>query len=1059
VTTTVHVAELLRPDDLLDLVVGVVGPFELDTSGPEPVLRRTDAAQAGYMLVALGSQWIGEQAFQEVEGIPAPGAAAARINNPSWLAFEIPAALAEIPYTLAGLLDWSALQLLVSPLVGWGSGGSHAGQPPSIVAPGLAETALELPYRLVVSPGPDTRWLHVDHPVTYGGRTELWHTELAVEGSEPLWAIWSPDFSVPFPQGDGLATSSTAEERAQLVALTVGFALPLRLSGQPIVPSPLRVRRLFLTALGSWLHWDGSWRAAGLRAGWFGRGAEAAVSVASRRLGAEREQATTASAESAPSSRRAAPAEVEQSLLPHLQAVKGAVEKRLGQVMAQAVGRLEPITGEVLPHAPPAGRQELPVELVAWTHIGTGGRDQYVKIVELGWLYPFGHQATKTKITERRFEVDPQQPGNGPVAFLVQYEYITVTQPEVSFAGSWETQGGRAMPLASVRLATRVTPHLLPANQAPALISNAQKASWVVDEQHHDVVFHAVGNDRNGREVPFSASLVFMPDSTVEADAGPVEDAYAHSGSPPGSRRECPVPRQLMTFAPPDTQAGSEDTALTTETLTFDSAVSGRTFSPTLHDAAVRVPAVSRLTGQDVPMTIGLYGDYVTQGIVAVHGVFAELTAPAGVGVTADQAGGFLTPNLAVTGLQRGSGPVAGNLAKAASDQFEPADFFNASPPVPLDPPKLFDAIALADLLSAGPGATAPKLTSSIARDQAGNPLEAVTTLSWTPIVSTDDVPAGPLTLTPGPGSTLKVTAQVRTPLGQSSKPIVDVRGELSDFAIALLNVVKVTFTSFSIHSRSGDKPDVDLKLPETTPVSFEGDLAFLNTLAELFPPLGLSDPPYVDVTPTELVAGFGLALPPAEIGVLTLHDLRLDTAFRLPFLSGRPALDLAFSSREHPLVLTVSALGGGGFLHLELDTTGVIMIEGSLEFGGEFALDIGVASGGVHLMAGIYLRIDKTTTPESSQLTGFVDLGGEVSVLGLVSVSVDFHLSLTYVIKPVDKAQGRATLTVSISIAFFSTSVSMSVERSFGSGPGDPSAADVFPQYADWQRYALAFA
>jgi hypothetical protein len=556
-------------------------------------------------------------------------------------------------------------------------------------------------------------------------------------------------------------------------------------------------------------------------------------------------------------------------------------------------------------------------------------------------------------------------------------------------------------------------------------------------------VFHAVGVDRHGREVPFSASLIFVPDSVFDTDGNTVASAYNDAQE----RRKCQVPRQLMTFAPPDPQVGDEDTALATEALFFDSKVSGNTFTATLSSAAVRVPAVSRLTGHDVPMNIELYQDYLDKGIDAVHGVFAQvpdLDPPVGVAVSADQAGGFVTPNLAVKGLQRGAGPVAGTLKNAAQNNFDPADFF-AAPLPDLPVSKLFDSIKLADLAKTGTGDKAPRLTTSLVRDPGGTPVATSTTLAWTPNVQ-PTVNEGPLTLTFNKNeqtTVLDIKAEVTTPFAQGATATTEVSGSLTNFQITLLGVVSVVFNHFKIHSLSGAKPVVDLELADK--MVFEGDLAFLNKLADLFDPAGLSDPPYVDVTPTGLVAGFGQALPPLPIGVLELHDLRLDAAFSLPFLSGRPQLNLAFSSREHPLVITVSALGGGGFL-----------IEGSLEFGGEFALDIGVASGGVHLMAGIYLRVDKSSTPEVSQLTGFVDLAGEVSVLGLVSLSVDFYLTLTYV---ENKATGRAELTVSISVAFFSTSVTMSVERSFGNGSGDPSAADVFPSYADWQSYAEAFA
>jgi len=150
-----------------------------------------------------------------------------------------------------------------------------------------------------------------------------------------------------------------------------------------------------------------------------------------------------------------------------------------------------------------------------------------------------------------------------------------------------------------------------------------------------------------------------------------------------------------------------------------------------------------------------------------------------------------------------------------------------------------------------------------------------------------------------------------------------------------------------------------------------------------------------------------------------------------------------------------VECLGGGGFIHLIVTAGGVQMVEGALEFGGEFSLDLGVASGGVHIMAGIYFQLTSTSTT----ISGFVDIGGEVSVLGIISISIDLNLSLTYqTSNGKGMVQGRATLTISVHIVFFSISVSVSVEKSFGNTSGDPTVSDVITA-SDWMLYAGAMA
>jgi hypothetical protein len=90
--------------------------------------------------------------------------------------------------------------------------------------------------------------------------------------------------------------------------------------------------------------------------------------------------------------------------------------------------------------------------------------------------------------------------------------------------------------------------------------------------------------------------------------------------------------------------------------------------------------------------------------------------------------------------------------------------------------------------------------------------------------------------------------------------------------------------------------------------------------------------------------------------------------------------------------------------------------------------------------------------------LSGYLRCGGEVTVLGLISISVEFMLSFTYMGPPVDKVQGRATLVVSVKVAIFSVSVELTVERSFGGHGGDPTFGQLHDAGA-WHEYASAFA
>ena len=201
---------------------------------------------------------------------------------------------------------------------------------------------------------------------------------------------------------------------------------------------------------------------------------------------------------------------------------------------------------------------------------------------------------------------------------------------------------------------------------------------------------------------------------------------------------------------------------------------------------------------------------------------------------------------------------------------------------------------------------------------------------------------------------------------------------------------------------------------------------------------------------------GYGITLPPAGVGVFSLENIALSAGLDLPLLSGKPVIDIAFAARHSPFLLTVSLLGGGGFVHVQLDTEGMKLLEAAFEFGANASINLGVASGGVHIMAGIYFAMQTDAGITKATLSGYLRMGGELSVLGLISVSLEFNLSFTYDGKA---ATGEATLTVEIKVLFFCKSVSISVQKRFGGSAGDPTFAQIITTPQVWAHYVDAFA
>ena len=1095
-------ADLIRPDDLLTLhVAGYNFKVVAGEAGPE--LGRIDDAKDALLVVTFPPQNIAETAYYQTTNMPLPppppgippppagfpppgspplpGQTGARLAGFTRLVFRLPAhaRMPAIPYTIEGLLDWSKLELVVAPLadVPASPNAAEIAAAPAIAPPGSKETAIELPYRLILSPNRHVAWRHAAAPVTHASRTELWHTRLARKAADgkvselsatrtaPLRAIWSPDYNPgrafdpsqhptkTDPDPDLGVTDISPNDRHQIVILTSAFHGYGDLQNAPFLPSPVEAQMLMLSPLGGWLRSRGHWEPP--RALRFVLSPHHLFEVSAAAL------------DRAPAAERAPAVEVNRA------AAAGPVLARPAAARASIPAAVLgiPITGEQL-------------DLSEWVHVAAQGRDHYVRIVYEGHLYPFGHRAALIKITERKFkDVLLPEGGTTPVAHMIQREFIVVREPEKAYrgqlAGNAEIVAGRKLPLTKVRLTTLVTPDL---TQPRAIIPGTQFSSWVqVGTTAEFFRFHAVATDIAGHEVDFTAALIFasLTDTGSNPPAlAPIQKEYRERDA--GERRACAMAKQKLTYAPRIAADGATDnTTLVTSALYFDTDDRAELlgsfggYLPKLYKAAVHIPAVEQLLGGDAATTIRLYEPYISGGLDPHAGVFAQIVKEGAGGLVEDRlpvtfstekAGGAATPNLNLSNLTRAHGPLAGDPAKAAQDKFDAADFFGGFSGDLV--PKLFGAIKLTDLLpGAGANASAAKnapKTQFRTDDNPDGSKTLVVTFDWAPDVKAAD--AGLASFTPNDNgvTALTIHGEVRKPIALPPAPpgpgSFAFEGELTHFRLDILKAIALHFTSFRFRSGSNKKLDVAVDLDPNKPFAFEGDLSFVQDLSEIIPPGAFGDGPSIDLTPAPGVhVGYGVTLPPAAVGVFSLENIKLSAGLDLPLLTGKPVIDFGFAERHHPFLLTVSLLGGGGFLHLQLDTEGMKLLEAAFEFGANVSVNLGVASGGVHIMAGIYFSMQTDAGKTKSTLGGYLRMGGELSVLGLISVSLEFMLSFT--MDSEGKATGRATLTVAVKVLFFSASVEVSVEKRFGGSGSDPTFAQLIAAPGVWADYAGAFA
>ena len=1103
---------LLRPDDLLNLRVEATN-LQLDASElRNPVLVVADRQHPAFLTFTFPPQTIAESAYFEFsivkpeaptgpdarkdpdasaksesnnEALDPPGQpippkhhTAAQLGHPSRLVFKVPAD-ARIPFSTAGLLDWSQLELNVNPIAAIGPTPTQeqiAGAP-AIAPPAPNETALELPYRLVISPNRDVAWDHRVAPFTARGRTEMWHTRLQLKTSQgplelsaqltaPLRAIWSPDFNPATPPATNAKdpdldrTAMSPNDRYQIVILTSAFhgyevdvefglkqafKTPVFHTGfnpvvtigaaqsaarfkltVPYLPQPFEASQLMLTPLGGWLKSRGHWTPP--------RTAPPSIIHPHPDLGDI------------------------FSNLPLMLPLPGVVNASVAEAEPRAIFLQKP-------------REQL--DLSEWVHIATLGRDHYVRIVYEGELWPFRHRAALIKVTERKFKE------NGGIvgAYLMQRMFIVVREPLKQF-------NSRGTPFRQVRLTTLVTPDI--ADPDPFLIPGTKRSFWVEvmtsSTKRDRFRFHAIGTDAAGDAVDFTIPLMFVSISDLPDVNAPATKAVATEYNSINNilRRTANVPGQKVTFAPQDATKPNDNTQLVTQTLNFVVDALGNPAQ--LLKAEVKVPQVQELLGTDAPTTIRYYKDYVEKDFDAASGVFAEIVKEdlskfkadnlfaamvaetLGVNFSSDKAGGFATPNLGISTLSRALGPLAGKVADAVLDQFDPATFFKKGLA------QLFGTFDLVDLLPVATlGKNAPKLRTQ-SQDIAGGKL-LIATLDWEPEFLEPgkklDLGVAAILKDHNGTSKLVIHGRIEKPLKLESlgaPPADGVKfeftGKINDFQVSVLSCVFINFVEFGFDSRSGKKTDVSVKLDTAKPVEFAGDLQFVEELRKAIPPDLFGKGPSLDIAPTGIRAGFAFALPPIAVGVFSLKDVSLGAALTLPFLDGKPTFDFNVSERAHPFLLAVAIFGGGGFFHLQLDTAGMKMLEASFEFGATAALDIGVASGEVHIMAGIYFSLQRKDPGNKlfATLTGYLRMGGSLSVLGIIKVSVEFNLSFTYD-GARDKAYGRATLTVHVEVLFFSISVELTVERAFGGKSGDPTFGELMNTPEAWSEYALAFA
>ncbi|MGF1638760.1 MAG: hypothetical protein ACFCUU_16920 [Cyclobacteriaceae bacterium] len=918
--------------------------------------------------------------------------------------------------------------------------------------PSGIETSIEAPARLFISPNQLSHFTHIlgtkPKKITYqaGGNlqsiqsnfiesnegtiVELWHTRMGIRmkdgrvdentlpGLKTIRALWgsdigNPQFDMPF------RASLDSRERKLLVEQTSNFTI------KNYTPRPVDAKRLMLSSLGAWLDFNGNFD---------------------------------------------------------------------------------------YPDRPGKG-----LDLLAWEHRATMGRDHFVKIVEAGFLFPFGHKAALVKITERKLDT------NSKVAVNRKRMFVIVREPEKLYSAYGPQQSFIPFPYQSVEILNPFTPNL----DAPSNIKNFGTPpvyNFRINVGGQPYPFDLRCIDKEGQITELKAPMIFIGEGAAFnlSNAAQLCSYYDMATD----INDVKMHGQPMAYA---NSLIPGDTTFPTESIIFNCKphdVPGSTslkFHPIMRQADVRVKSMEEMMGVAAPVTISMHDDRNAAG------VFADIVAGAKMldfNGAADKSGGFLNPNSEIQALSKVLGSAGGAVDDMEELKFDAGSFFNSNPSLG-GVSKLFGALPLGDLMATGieMAAQGSSLVSELdslranleekkslieakkaALQSAAEEVKAaleqeiaqlqsqvtqfvqqmedalknmvpripglniytldnmiVAEYKWQPEMRKTTDLFGIITFeVQNEKTAMEVLTRLEKSFDTSTPPVLSVNSKIENFYIEIKNFIGVSFDAINFGTGSGKKAAVKVTMATDDPIKFMGPLSFINSLQNIIPSDGFASGPYIKLMPTGVKAGFDLAIPNVEVGILSIANISLGASVMLPFTGAPLTIGFNFCRRENPFLLTVSCFGGGGYVTLESSMKGLVMVEAAFEFGASLSINLGVASGGVSVMGGFYFKmeIDHDNDSTTVMLTGYFRINGHLSILAIISITLEFYLALTYIIESgkSEVLYGEATLKVKVEILFFSKSVSVTARRTLKGANADPTFAEMIEEN-DWLLYCSAFA
>jgi len=1028
---------LRRREDLLRLVITPINATVDKATG-----RVTPSGDTGILLVSFGPQSVVERAV--ANGAPAGAAPKeARLAGRSQLSFYIES---PVSLTLASLLSWADRDQVLSEVGRYLDGEAL----PSDVSPGKGPnplaTQIEMPWWLVLSPNRVSSWTEQLQAKTRNGRSEVFHTRLgsALPGSpqtededyRTVRAVWLRD-----PQGASLVSNPnqviaegqsghpwsmipTPRDRADLVRLSMK-------TGSDEYGGRARAikARLALSPLGGQLVAEGTWDEPGVSSLsswqqriWQGRDTYAKVV----RRGFLYPWGFKA-------------AEITEGVRVFRADSSGTIrafwEKRVSIALTEPTIDL----GGTGAATDAAKRGALFSEVTCLTV-------QTPPLAPVANATPINGQWAGMKVYTPRIRTR-----NGTSAFPFDLVGIDSDGNEVSFSqpllfAQQKVAGPRAVRNSEGRFSPR-----------DVLDPNFSEAGAAELRAYYDS--SVPSTDKAADFAGSSVSYAKNASKSTDADDGDLllEGDASAATTMPTSQIVFGITNSLPGL--PGVEGMEDELRILQEDLESLLEEFQPNNFPIISEARVFLEDTSRMAQQTIAAALNYPRQYLENAFdeaknsAQVYMQQAEGAANEFL-MDAAKAGGLVTPNLNVAGLSRTLGNVYGD-AMAVKGMFDdgritPGEAFKAL--------ELLGGVSLADLIpNPYPGVGADgKPTGAALKIESTFVDTGLDTERLVVTMSMDMAAAGesgdgvlesiPLISVDKARLVVALESVVPTVSGSASW---SVRGEFTDFVVHLvpfdgLQFVDVDVARIVFTAGSGKSTNVDVDVRE---VDFGGLLSLLKTLAAYLP---FGDMLVIDVDSSGIEASFSVELPTIALGAFAISGISVGAELGIPFSSGPVRFGFLMSKPEDPFSLTVSGLGGGGWLEQSLGLKGIerLSIAGFLE--ASIKVDFGVASGGVTARAGFQFAIGPPEpavdgVDEALSLTAFASLNGNIDVLGIASTSIDVYVGLS-VIVPTDlpdyaKLHGIATCTLRVSVAFFSESVTFEVERTMKAAYIDPGS------------------